>query len=198
MEYLIKKINDFNNTDINKFYNKIPKLKKDKIDRYKNYDSKIRSILGEMILKDLLSKHNILYERLDYYINKNGKPYFKNCNLFFNISHSFDYIIATISEKQIGIDIEKVRETRVNTINQFATENEKKYILSSNIDVEKRMFEIYTLKEAYFKMLGENLNNILNVEFTINDNIVYCSDKNTKVGFINDIEGYIIAYCEKA
>ena len=197
MKYIVKNINDFNTEDINNFYDKIPKLKKDKISKFKNYESKIRSIIGEIILKELLEKKNISYNSLDYYINEYGKPYLKNDKIFFNISHSFDYVITAISNNEIGIDIEKVRETPIKIINQFATEKEKEYILSSNKNIEERIFKIYTLKEAYFKMLGTNLNNILEVEFIIENDKIYCNDKNVKVGFINDIKGYIIAYCEK-
>ena len=197
MEYIIRNINDFNTEDINNFYDKIPKLKKDKISKFKNYESKVRSIIGEMNLKELLAKKNISYNSLDYYINKYGKQYLKNDKIFFNISHSFDYVITAISNNEIGIDIEKVRQTPIKIINQFATEKEKEYILSSNKNIEERIFKIYTLKEAYFKMLGINLNNILEVEFIIENDKIYCNDKNVKVGFINDIKGYIIAYCEK-
>lgn len=197
LEYIIKNIKDFNKKDIDNFYNILPKLKKEKIDKYKHYKTKATSIIGEIILKELLSKYNFSYNNLDYYINNYGKPYIKNSYLYFNISHSFDYIITAISQKEIGIDIEKIRKTLLNTINHFATENEKKYILSSKNNIEERIFKIYTLKEAYFKMIGSNLNNILNIEFIIKDDIVSCSDNSVKVGFINDIKGYIIAYCEK-
>ena len=197
MEYIIKSIKDYNKNDINNFYNTIPKFKKNKIDKYKYYKTKASSIIGEIILKELLIKYGINYNDLKYYINKYGKPYIKNRNIYFNISHSFNYIITTCSTNEIGIDIEKIRKTPLNTINHFATENEKKYILSSKKNIEERIFKIYTLKEAYFKMLGSNLNNILNIEFLIKDENITCSDKSVKVGFINDIKGYIIAYCEK-
>lgn len=197
MEYIIKNINDYNKDDVNNFYIEIPKLKKDRIDKYKNYESKARSIVAEIIFSELLSKKNISYNSLEYYNNEYGKPYLKNNNLFFNISHSFDYVITIISNKEIGIDIEKIRKTPLNVINQFATEKEKEYILSSSKNIEERIFKIYTLKEAYFKMLGTNLNHILEVEFIIKKDKIYCNDRNVKVGFINDIKGYIIAYCEK-
>lgn len=197
LEYIIKNINDYNKDDVNNFYIEIPKLKKDRIDKYKNYESKARSIVAEIIFSELLSKKNISYNSLEYYNNEYGKPYLKNNNLFFNISHSFDYVITIISNKEIGIDIEKIRKTPLNVINQFATEKEKEYILSSSKNIEERIFKIYTLKEAYFKMLGTNLNHILEVEFIIKKDKIYCNDRNVKVGFINDIKGYIIAYCEK-
>ena len=197
MEYIIKNITDFNKDYINSFYDRIPKFKKDKINKYKNKEVKTRSIIGELLLYELLMKNNINYNNVEYYINDYGKPYLKNINLFFNISHSFDYVISIISNNEIGIDIEKIRKTPLNIINQFATEKEKEYILSTSTNIEERIFKIYTLKEAYFKMLGTNLNHILEVEFIIDNDKVYCSDNTVKMGFINDINGYIIAYCEK-
>ena len=197
MEYFIKNINDFNDIEINEFYGKIPEIKRKKIDKYKNSDTKVRSIIGELLLSELLSKRNINYSDIDYIYNENSKPYFIDNNLFFNISHSYDYVISVVSDNEIGIDIEKIRETPKNIINQIATQKEKEYILSNEDNIEERIFRIYTLKEAYFKMLGTNLNNILNVEFTINNDMVTCNDKSVNVGFINDIDGYVIAYCEK-
>ena len=197
MEYIVKSINNFDLNDIKQFYNKIPKIKKEKIDKYKINDAKSRSIVGEILLEELLSKKGISYNSIDYFINDEGKPYIKNNNLFFNISHSENYVITVISEKEIGVDIEKIRKVPLNTIRQFATENEKKYILSSNSNIEERLFKIYTLKEAYFKMKGENLSRIFEVEFKIDNNIIYCSDNNIIANFINDIDGYIISYCEK-
>jgi len=129
VEYIIKNVADFSKKDIINFYDKIPKLKKDKIDKFKNYETKTKSIIGEILLCELLTKNNIYYNNIEYYINDYGKPYLKDKNIFFNISHSFDYIITTISKNEIGIDIEKVRKTPLNIINQFATNEEKIYTI---------------------------------------------------------------------
>jgi 4'-phosphopantetheinyl transferase len=195
MKYSIKNIYDFPIDVLYNFYNKIPEIKRNKIDKLKNINTKKCSIIGELLLNDLINDE--VYNKVDYYFNEYGKPYFKNTDLFFNISHSFDYVITAISEKEIGIDIEKIRKTPINVINQFATGNEKKYILSSSSNIEERIFKIYTLKEAYVKMLGTNMNDVFQIEFEIINNNVSCSDNNVKVGFIDDIEGYIIAYCER-
>lgn len=197
MKYIVKNIKEFNKEDLNDFYLRIPKQKRMQINKYKNYEAKTRTLVAEILLNNLLASQNISYQNTKYFNNKYGKPYLKNSELFFNVSHSFDYVITTISNKEIGIDIEKVRKTSLKVINQFATSKEKKYILSSDENIEERIFKIYTLKEAYFKMLGTNLNHILEIEFIIKNDKVYCSDKNVKVGFINDVKGYIIAYCEK-
>ena len=157
LEYIIKNINDYNKDDVNNFYIEIPKLKKDRIDKYKNYESKARSIVAEIIFSELLSKKNISYNSLEYYNNEYGKPYLKNNNLFFNISHSFDYVITIISNKEIGIDIEKIRKTPLNVINQFATEKEKEYILSSSKNIEERIKKIFFVQFLYFFTICYNI-----------------------------------------
>lgn len=197
MKYIIKNINDFNTNDIYNFYNKIPKIKKNKIDKYIKEEAKIRSIIGEYLLKCLLKEKNIDYSTINYYINDYGKQYIKNINYYHNISHSYDYVITVLSDKEIGVDIEKIRDIRIDNIKWFASKKEKEYILKSNDNINKRLFEIYTLKEAYFKSLGKNLNNILEVEFIINDNKIICSDKNIEAYLIYDIEGYIIAIIKR-
>ena len=173
MKYLIKNINDYNNDTNNK-----------------------QSIIGIMLLDELLKENNIKKEEILF--NENGKPFFKNNNIYFNISHSHEYVITVISENEIGIDIEKIRKININTINKFTTSSEKKYILSSKEEIEKRFFLLYTLKEAYIKLYGKRITDLLTVEFIIDENNnITCSDKDITCGTINEIEGYIISYCEK-
>ncbi len=187
MKYILKNINDYKDEEIKEFYKNTLESKRLKIDKLLNADDKKKSIIGEILLSELLEMNSIKYTYNEY-----GKPFIKDSNIFFNISHSYDYVACVISEKQIGIDIEMIREVPLNTINQFATAKEKEYISDSY----ERLFQIYTLKEAYFKMLGTNLNNIFDVEFIINGDTIE-SNKNS----INIIQfktnNYIISIIEE-
>ena len=199
MKYCIEKIN--NSSYLDEDYSTIKQNKKNAIDKIKNLDDKKRAILGEQLLiKGLQKYYNINYDDVNIMLNENGKPYISNDkyhHIKFNISHSYDYSICAFSSNEIGVDIEKIRKVDIKTINQFASTNEINYILSSENQVFRRLFTIYTLKESYFKMLGDNLNNIKNIEFTINKNNVSCSDSNTKFKIINTIDDYIISFCER-
>lgn len=194
--YKIKK-NNYNYVYLKYFYKFIYQEKKYKIKKYKKKMRKIQAITGEILLKNLLKKHyKIDYKDLTFYLNKYNKPYIKNKNIYFNISHSYNYVAVAISNKEIGIDIEKIRPTNINTINYFATDNEIKYILEDKTKITRRLFTIYTLKEAYFKMKGTNLDNIKDIEFNFKDNKIICSDSNIKIKLINN-KKYIMAIIEK-
>lgn len=197
MEYKIININDINKAEILNFYNNINSSKKIKIDKIRNKKRKIQSVLGEYLLKELLKIYNISYSNINYIYNEEGKPYIKDYNIYFNISHSHDYVITVISNKEIGVDIEKIRKTNISIINRICTNKEKEYVLSSNIDIEKRLFEIFTLKEAYFKMKGLNLNNLKSVEFIISNNNVTCNDNSINIKLLHIINDYIISIIEK-
>ena len=199
MKYCIENIKNIK--DLDKNLSKIKTKKQNNINKVKNINDKKRKILGEILfIKGLKKFYSINYNDINIKLNKNGKPYIsdkKYKNINFNISHSHDYSICVFSNKKIGVDIEKIRNVNLNILNQFATPNEISYVKSSKELILNNFFTIYTLKEAYFKMLGENLNNIKNVEFTITKNKIFCSDSNVKLKTINNIDGYIISICEK-
>ena len=95
-------INDYSDEVIYNFFENIYDEKKKKIIKILDNDSKKRSIISEIILSKLLKDENIDYKNVDF-ILKNGKPYIKDSNIYFNISHSYDRIIVCISNKEIGI-----------------------------------------------------------------------------------------------
>lgn len=123
-----------------------------------------------------------------------GKPFAKGLPVHFSISHSGDMAVCVVSDNEVGIDIEKIRSINPRICEKFATEEEIEYIRNS----KKGLFEIWTLKEAYFKCIGTGLNkDIKNVSFDICENNIICSDKGYKLSFHDTNPNYICSICEK-
>lgn len=102
--------------------------------------------------------------------NKYGKPYIKNYPDFhFNISHSGKWVVCAVSSQTVGIDIECMNELDQSFANAIFTDHEKHEYLKKgdNPGRLKYIYEIWTLKESYFKYLGKGLSiSITNIEFT--------------------------------
>lgn len=124
------------------------------------------------LLSELLKSYGIDYNTIIIKKSQYNKPYIDNCNIHFNMSHSKNLCACVVSEKQVGIDIEKIRKVNLNTIHHFATKEETEYILKDEKNIFHRLFEIYTLKEAYFKMYGTNLKDIKKINFISNDQLL--------------------------
>lgn len=104
----------------------------------------------------------------DVCYNNNGKPYIKNSNIKFNYSHSKNYIACSVSDVEMGIDIE----------DEFYISDEARMMyLPGIVDNFRKAF---VTKEAYCKLLGDfdddffkklNINKIFNNKYEIsNDN----------------------------
>lgn len=184
-------INNYSLKEYINYYNELSDYDKNKIDKL-IITRKKQSILARILLKNILkNKYNINYNDIIVKYNKYGKPFINNIN--FNISHSHDYVIVATSNKNIGIDIEMIRDYNPTSMNLFCTDNEIKYI-NNNQNKKLAYWKIYTLKEAYFKMLGTNLSNMKNVEFNILKNKITCvNNENLKIFVSTEINNYIFS-----
>ncbi|MEG1572788.1 MAG: 4'-phosphopantetheinyl transferase superfamily protein [Bacteroidales bacterium] len=96
-------------------------------------------------------------ENLYFAKHAQGKPYLiSHPHIHFNISHSFDYIAIALSDKPVGIDIEKIRTRNYKPILEryFAAE-EQNYIFSLDPEKQNASFiQLWTLKECFLKYKG--------------------------------------------
>ena len=86
-----------------------------------------------------------------YYVSEYGKPMSKNT--YFNISHSHGLVVIAIAKKEVGIDIELVREAEENIRSFISSEEEYLYIKDN-----ASFYEIWTSKESLTKALGSGIN----------------------------------------
>ncbi len=156
---------------------------------------KRQKIAADMLCRQMIAdKCGISSENIAFGKTESGKPYAINADIYFSISHSSDMVVCAISEKEIGIDIEKIRKIRFRTAEKFATESEIAYIRN----VENRFFEIWTLKEAFFKCKGTGLGaDIKSVSFDIDANNIICSEIGYQLCFEEISDGYICSVCIK-
>lgn len=131
-----------------------------KVNRLKKEDDRIRKVLSILLLKYVLTNNSILNQALIY--NDYGKPYLKDNNLFFNISHSNEYVVCALSDQEVGVDIEKVRPKNDLVISKCFSPSEQEYIVDDS-DFTK----VWTLKESYIKNIGTGLKTKLNSFSTI-------------------------------
>ena len=57
-----------------------------------------------------LNENNIDYSKVEIELKNNDKPYIKNndINLYYNLSHSEEMVMCTISDHEVGCDIQKI------------------------------------------------------------------------------------------
>ncbi len=82
-------------------------------------------------------------------IGEHGKPYLQNSGaIFFNLSHSGDYVLCGIADRQIGVDIQKRHDKDVSGVKEK---------IHNAQDKEEDFFLLFSAKEAFCKCTGEGL-----------------------------------------
>lgn len=139
-----------------------------KIEDYKDNDilpffvaNNLKTISNQNVINQKKASYGILYEAIKNAFNfeenfssikitGNGKPF--SPDYYFSISHSGKLVAVAISNKNVGIDIEKIDNKR-----NF--ESLKKIVLHENENVSslEELIKLWTKKEAKFKFDGNKL-----------------------------------------
>lgn len=93
-------------------------------------------------------------------LTQTGKPFIQSgSDLQFNLSHSGNMAICSISNCNVGCDIEIIKSPSLNIAKRFFSPKENE-ILNSNPapdEKEKLFFRIWTMKESFVKCTGKGL-----------------------------------------
>ena len=125
------------------------------------------ALLYEQILSlpRYVDTSNLVFER-----NVMGKPYFRDSDVKFNISHSHGYVAcATSLDEDVGVDIEASHisdERAAKLAQRYFSESDSSAILSA----PHKFARIWSEKEAKAKFLGESLTSLLEKEKKIHEN----------------------------
>lgn len=129
--------------------------------------SERETYFGKKLLHYVLKKEYGITDPA-FFRTSHGKPYLKNENIFFNISHSGSLVVCAISEHECGADIEILRDYNDKTAKRVCNENEYAKVSESS-DKSVAFLEIWTRKEAFLKFTGTGLSVILNAIDTLSD-----------------------------
>ncbi len=140
----------------------------------KKGNSLIISFNAYLKLKELLlDQYNIDMNKLTIIKNEYGKPYFKEVDIFFNISHSEDYFIIGLANKEIGVDIQKITNKSMPFLAKKMNVDE-----NDNLAIIKK----FSMLEAYYKKIGTGIfPSQLSDDININYQAVLSNDTNQYV-----------------
>lgn len=160
----------------------VPISKQSRIKRFLRYEDSLRALIAEVLIRKIvILKLKINNDEIFFETGEYGKPHLKNFDKFhFNISHSGKWVLCAISDKPIGIDVEKIKDLDIKIADRFFSKQEVEDLYNKNEnDRLKYFFDLWTLKESYIKADGRGLNIPLNsFSFKIKDDKIVFSTEN--------------------
>ncbi|MDY0102164.1 MAG: 4'-phosphopantetheinyl transferase superfamily protein [Lentimicrobium sp.] len=142
----------------------------DKINAFARSNDAQRSLLGEIMARHLL--HKATGETLPdepFITGEKGKPAHDGFRgIYFNITHSGDWVVVALSLCRVGVDVEKMRKVPQGVAQRFFSEVENQWMDSATNEAGRKdiFFTLWTLKESFLKAIGTGLTKSLS-SFTI-------------------------------
>lgn len=127
----------------------------------KNQDSVKESLSALLLLSYLTGKYDVKNSSFILKRGEGGKPYFLDSSLNFSLSHSNGYAAAAVSDLgEIGLDIEAS-----DTSPERAEKLSRRFLGSDELaefdGTPESFLRIWTKKEAYAKMCGISLSELI-------------------------------------
>jgi len=146
-----------------------PKERRKKTLRYRQEKDRKQSLGAGALLRYILQSRKI--EETETIYGEHGKP--EMPGIYFNISHSGDYVVCAVGDGIVGCDIEKIGQFRGSVVKRFFTEKETSYINAfSGERKNEEFYRLWTMKESYVKMTGEGLTlDSKRIEFSLGENV---------------------------
>ena len=172
MEIYKRSLSDFGESEYRRGFDMMSDERKAAVLRYRNEKDRKRSVLGEIMARQAISRVcHIAEEDILFGRTEAGKPYALNAAIHFSISHSKDMVVCAIHDECIGIDIEKIRPMDSRICHIACTERDMEYLFGGRMEQEFdeesniRFFRLWTAKEAYFKYCGTGIIGLKSVDY---------------------------------
>lgn len=133
------------------------KIRKEKINKYRFREDKIRSLGAGILLFHILQTYG--KEDIDIECNPYGKPYLCNSEFQFNLSHSGNFVVCSYGQGDSGIDIESYQSADLEIAKRFFNHQEYQYVKKCGTEM---FIRLWSLKESYIKAKGKGLKIPLN------------------------------------
>ena len=182
--YLFEDLKNIDEGFIDENIDRLPPERKERCLRYRNKSDKAACILAYMLLSKMLLEQYNIDTVPNFTYNEHSKPYLKDTdNLFFSISHTKNAVAVVVTDFEIGLDIETIREVNENIIDKVCTEKEKIF-LADSCDRVRDFYRLWTMKESYTKAYGRTVADVLKKDLEFKDFAFYSTD-----------EFYLNVYC---
>lgn len=172
----------------------LPQERREKCLRYQIESDRKRCLGAGKIIQRILKEYG---DGENVRTAPNGKP--EADGVFFNVSHSGNYVIGVVADSPIGCDIEKMKKAPIVVADHYFTQSEQKYI-KAQADQELAFWKLWTLKESYVKMTGEGLSVPLNqFELVFEQDVELYRENQRQHCVLTHMvfDGYSIAVCEE-
>ena len=137
-------------------YAAVSPARREKTDRFRFEKDKRLCLGAELLLRHALRAGGVGEVPMVFDHGAQGKPYFNGSGVFFNLSHSGEYVVCALAPYEVGCDVEQITPIDLNIARRFFFRSEYDDIAAQTTEKARNelFFRCWTLKESFMKVTG--------------------------------------------
>ncbi len=141
---------------------KIEAGRRERLERTQSRVQRLRSLAAGCLLHDALCRELGLLPKekgaFSIGYREGGKPFLREGEgLFFNLSHSGDYVCCAVGREETGVDIQVHTKVRQSLPERFFTQEDNRRLKEAGMEREALFFRMWSIKESYLKLTGKGI-----------------------------------------
>ena len=156
MIYLFENPEAYPDTLLEARLRQIPPWRRDKALQYIHPGDKKRSVLAFLLLRLALHEEYGITEIPEFVYGEWGKPFLRDCPVYFSLSHCRNTVACAVSPHPVGIDAECVVPYDPTLARRVCSERETEMLAASKNPAED-FIRLWTMKEAISKFEGKGI-----------------------------------------
>lgn len=186
-EVYLLSIPEISDRRFQKLLNLVSEERRHKILRLCNRQKQCQSLFAALCLRAVLCERlNVGNKELQFKKTPDGKPYLSGGEISFSLSHTDSMAAVCVSERSVGVDIERERPIEPKLAERFFSSCEREYVLRDTYGTNTRFFEVWTRKEAVAKYKGTG--------FTVPIASIYTGRDEKRLHTLR-YNGYVLSVC---
>lgn len=185
-----------------KAFSLVSKERQGKVSAFKNVNA-ARLSLGAGLLLYIALQENGLEEHINSLCYElHGKPYFKDIDFHFSLSHSGKYAICAYGTTPLGIDIQKT-DRPIKHVKRILSEDERVYLrFFDEAEKAEVSYRLWVRKESLIKLDGRGLRMPLDKlsfisDHSVSDSLIFEGKKLYFIEKKNLLPAYAICVCSE-
>lgn len=150
-----------------RWYAAMDETRRRRVDGFRFEKDKRLSVAADALARQAVAEHcGVAPEHICFAADELGKPYAVGLEVYFNVSHSGEYVLCAVDAAPVGVDIQQIRPVSSHMMAKVCTPEELSFVWGTvppragtvaDPDVLRRFFTVWTDKEAWLKYRGTGI-----------------------------------------
>lgn len=189
--FILDNLDALTSEDVAEAIASLPLWRREKVCLFKHEQGRKECAYSYLLLCQALQKVYGMDVQPEFSYGEHGKPFLKDyADIHFNLSHCRNAIACAVSDRPVGIDVERIGRFKESVARHVLNDAEYHHVVTSSAPDEE-FTRLWTQKEAIVKLTGRGIDDDLKNLLSKYNNVSVHTDVYSDKGYVVSVATFL-------